>query len=57
MIFTIMYTFTIMAGNEAGRFTIAKHTGIISTTTPLNAQQQDFYNLTVEAYLTSNDCK
>ena len=46
-----------MAGNEAGRFTIAKHTGIISTTTRLNAQQQDFYNLTVEAYLTSNDCK
>ena len=51
------YTFSITAGNEDGRFAIGENTGIISTTTALNAQEQDFYNLTVEAYLTSNDCK
>ena len=56
-IFIARYTFNITAGNEDGRFAIGENTGIISTTTSLDAQQQDFYNLTVEAYLTSNDCK
>ena len=51
------YTFSITAGNEDGRFAIGVNTGIISTTIALNAQEEDFYNLTVEAYLTSNDCK
>ena len=51
------YTFSITAGNEDGRFAIGENTGVISTTTTLDAQEQDFYNLTVEAYLTSNDCK
>ena len=50
------YTFSITAGNEDGRFAIGVNTGIISTTTALSAQE-DFYNLTIEAYLTSNDCK
>ena len=53
----VRYTFSITAGNEDGRFAIGENTGAISTTTQLNAQEQDFYNLTVEAYLTSNDCK
>ena len=50
----LSFTFSITAGNEDGRFAICVNTGIISTTTTLNAQE-DFYNLTVEAYLTSND--
>ena len=57
MFFIVRYTFSITAGNEQGRFAIGENTGIISTTTALSAQEQDFYNLTVEAYLTSNDCK
>ena len=51
------YTFRITAGNEDNRFGIEENTGIISTRVALDVQQQDFYNLTVEAYLTSNDCR
>ena len=57
MLVIVRYTFSITAGNEDGRFSIGENTGIISTTTQLSAQEQDFYNLTVEAYLTSDDCK
>ena len=57
LIFIIRYTFRITAGNEDNRFEIEENTGIISTRVALDAQEEDFYNLTVEAYLTSNDCR
>ena len=51
------YIFEITEGNENGRFSIGRRNGIISTVSPLDAEQQDFYNLTVIAYLESDDCK
>ena len=51
------YFFDITEGNEAGKFRIGSNNGEIYLTEALNAEQQDFYNLTVVAYLRSNDCQ
>ena len=49
--------YSIVSGNDAGKFAIDAKTGLIITTTPLDREQQDRYELTVRASMNKSSPK